>query len=325
MRDKMIAVSLLWITVSLAFFSCDGKNNKGELWGSGQIEGTDVQVSPLVAGRITVLAVDRGDVVKAGDPIAELDSSDYALMLQQVRAQLAEAQQRLGLLIEGPRKEDILQAMEQVKQAEAQREDAKINLTRVEEVFRRGSASARQMDDAKTRIKVAEAAFEAARQAYERLLHGSRKQEIGAASAAVDALKAQVAQNEKYIADCTVVSPISGTVTHKVREAGEYVGKGAPIATITKLDPVDLIIYLPEKVLGRVRLGQKADVVIDTYPDKNFTGKVTFISPQAEFTPRDIQTKEDRVKLVYEVKIEIANPEGVFKPGMPAEATLVEP
>jgi HlyD family secretion protein len=312
------------LTIFLSLLRCGGQKQKNELRGSGQIEATEVQVAPLVTGLILELPLERGDAVKLGDLVARIDPSEYKIRLLQARGQLGEAEARLGLMVAGSRKEDIRRALEQLNEAEAELEAARTNRKRVEEVFRKGSATAGQMDDADTRLKVAEASAGAARQNYERQLRGSRKQEIEAAAGAAEAMKAQVALVEKNIRDCTVPAPISGTVTEKVREAGEYVSAGSPLVTLAVLDPVNLIIYLPESVLGRVRLGQEASVTIDSYPGRTFPGKVIFVSPEAEFTPHDIQTREERVKLVYAVKIEVRNPDGIFKPGMPAEAELTE-
>jgi len=121
---------------------------------------------------------------------------------------------------------------------------------------------------------------------------------------------------------CYMTSPVKGIVTHKLVEAGELVTPGTAIVTISELDLVKLTIYVTEKELGKVRLGQSAEVTIDTYPDRKFPGKVIYVSPVAEFTPKNIQTKEERVKLVYAVKIEVPNPEGILKAGMPADATI---
>jgi HlyD family secretion protein len=133
--------------------------------------------------------------------------------------------------------------------------------------------------------------------------------------------KARVALAEKAASDCTVTAPADGVVTTRSREPGEFVGPGAPLVTISRLDEVWLSIYVPEPNLGRVKLGQAAQVRIDG-SDRQFKGTVTFISPEAEFTPRNVQTPDERAKLVYRVKITLPNPEGVFKPGMPADGFL---
>lgn len=168
---------------------------------------------------------------------------------------------------------------------------AKADFDRIHEVFERKSATGKQMDDAR---------------------------------AAYDLAKARLALAEKAVADCTVTAPIGGVVTTRAREAGEYVTPGAPLVTISRLDEVWLSIYIPADRLGRVTLGQPAWVRVDGNP-KRYEGRVTFIASEAEFTPKNVQTPEERVKLVYRVKITLPNPDGLFKPGMPADGYLEAP
>ena len=141
------------------------------------------------------------------------------------------------------------------------------------------------------------------------------------AQAAYDLAKARLGLAEKALADCTVVAPMDGVITTRNREAGEYVTPGTPLVTLSRLDEVWLSVYIPEDRLGRIKLGQPARVKIDG--DKEFyDGKVTFVSPEAEFTPKNVQTPDERSKLVYRVKIRLPNPDGIFKPGMPADGYL---
>ncbi|MFO7651206.1 MAG: efflux RND transporter periplasmic adaptor subunit [bacterium] len=145
------------------------------------------------------------------------------------------------------------------------------------------------------------------------------------ANAAGDALAAANAQADvarKRVADCTVLAPAAGNVSTVVFRAGETAYPGVALLSIVQLEQVWLTVYVPEPLLGRVRLGDSADVRIDAWPDRTFRGRIAFISDKAEFTPRDIPTREERVNQVYRTKIELANPDGVLKPGMPADAVL---
>ncbi len=144
----------------------------------------------------------------------------------------------------------------------------------------------------------------------------------GVAQAQINQAQAAVNLAEQMIAYCHIVSPVAGVVTHKLIEEGELAGPGTPIVTVSVLEQVKLTIYITEPELGKVKIGQAAEATIDSYPKKIFPGKVIYISPEAEFTPKNIQTKEERVKLVYGVKIEIPNPEGILKASMPADATI---
>jgi HlyD family secretion protein len=150
----------------------------------------------------------------------------------------------------------------------------------------------------------------------------ARPEEIQAAEARLDQARAAADLLAKTIADCTIVAPAAGIVTHKAIEAGELVNPGSVLVTVSTLDSVYVMLYLTELEVGRVRLGDAVDVKIDAFPAKVFPGRITYISPEAEFTPKNVQTKEDRVKLVFGVKVVIENREGLLKPGLPADATI---
>jgi len=295
--------------------------NGGGPDGSGTIECTQVDLAPQVSGRILEITADEGDVVAAGDTLVRMDPQDYRLRADEAGAGLALEQARLDLALAGARSEDIKRAREQVRQAEAAERAAASDLARVREVFEKGSATGKQMDDAKAHFDEAKAGLEAARQSLEKLLRGTRQEEIRMAQAGVDLARARLAQADKALADCTVAAPLAGIVTTKIREAGETVSTGAPILTITRMEEAWLSVYIPETRLSKVKLGQRAFVAADGDP-KRYEGTVTYVSPEAEFTPRNVQTPEERAKLVYRVKITLPNPDGVFKPGMPADGYL---
>jgi HlyD family secretion protein len=150
----------------------------------------------------------------------------------------------------------------------------------------------------------------------------ARPEEIQAAEARLDQARAAADLLAKTIADSTITAPAGGIVTHKAVEAGELVTPGATVVTLADLDSVYVMIYVTELEIGRIKLGDGVDVRIDAFPDKPFPGKITYISPEAEFTPKNVQTKEDRVKLVFGVKVEIENKAGLLKPGLPADAVV---
>lgn len=291
--------------------------------GSGTIESTQVQVAPLVAGRIAELYAQEGQALKKGDRVAHLDEMDYALKLAEARALLVQSQAALDLLKAGSRDEDILAAREQVREAEASSAAAAADFERIRSVFEKQSVSRKQLDDAKALADRTAAALAAAKQNLAKIERGARPEELRMAEAAAVAAQARVAQLEKVVADCTVTAPMDGTVTTKNREAGEFAAAGASLVTLSRLDEVWLSIYVPEPRLAGVRIGQAAFVRVDG-SDERYPGKVTFVSPEAEFTPRNVQTADERAKLVYRVKITLANPKGVFKPGMPADGYLRE-
>jgi HlyD family secretion protein len=289
--------------------------------GSGTVDCTQVQVSAQVAGRVLELPPQEGDAVKKGALVARLDARDYELKRDETRAALQSAQAQFDLLKAGARSEDIERAREAVHEARAAATAAAADKKRIEVVFAQGSATQKQIDDARAGAERTAAALAGAEQNLMRLERGNRPEEIRIAEAQVEFAKAKLASAEKAVADCTIVAPLDGTVTTRSREPGEWVTPGAPLVTLSRLDEVWLAIYIPEDLLGRVKLRQKASVKLDG-SDQRYEGIVTFIAPEAEFTPKNAQTPDERAKLVYRVKVTLKNLNGIFKPGLPADAFL---
>ena len=280
-----------------------------------------VRAAAEVAGRVTALHFSEGDHVARGQALGEIDPVGYQLHRDEAAAALAQAQAQLDLMLAGSRDEDILRARAQVREAKALADASAADARRMAEVFEKGSVTPKQRDDAASAAERASAAQAAAEQQLAHLVRGNRQEEIRGAQATLDLAKARLAQAEKAVHDCAVVAPLDGVITTKSAEAGEVLATGTPLATISRLDEVWLSLYIPEHVLGRVKLGQKATVVIDGDTTR-YEGTVTFVSSEAEFTPRNVQTPDERVKLVYRVKVTLPNPKGIFKPGMPADGYL---
>lgn len=258
-----------------------------EISASGTIEATEVTISAKVGGELLRTLVDEGTTVRAADTLAVIDPTDYKIQLKQAQANHAASKA-------------------QHAQAKASLKNAEDDLRRMEELWSTKSITQKQFDDAQTRFTVAH-------------------QTMVASQARRDQALAQLEAAKKKLSDCFMTTPIEGVITQKAVERGESLGPGTAVFRITRLDKVFLMIYVTTEELGRVKLGQQADVRIDTYPDRDFPGTVVYISPIAEFTPKNIQTKEDRTKLVFGVKIEVDNPDGSLKPGMPADAIIIVP
>jgi HlyD family secretion protein len=256
--------------------------------------------------------------------MAQLDASDWGLKRQEALAALALAQAQQELLQAGNREEDIQRASNQVLEARATAQATRADFQRIEQVYAQKSVTQKQFDDAKSHAERTAAALAAAEQNFVKIRQGSRAEEIRIAQAQVQLAQARLEQTEKGLADCRICAPLDGVVTTRHREPGEYVSPGAGLLTISKLEEVWLTIYIPESRLAGIKLGQTARVKADG--DRAlYTGTVTFISPEAEFTPKNVQTPDERAKLVYRVKIALKNPKGIFKPGMPADGFLRDP
>ena len=323
------------IAAILAAAACAPDVPDNSLRVSGHVEATEVHVAPEVGGRVLELRVGEGDRVNRGDVVARLDTRDTELQIQRARADRAAALAQLRLLEAGARVEDIRQAQAEVGAAEAEfmafeaeLKSAQLDLDRFEALLKANAGSQKQRDDAKARVDVvrerlrgAQDRARGAREVLARLKQGSRPEEIDAGRARVAAADAQIAVLEKAMADAQIVAPVSGVVTQKLVEAGEIVMRGAPLVVVTDLDNAWANLFVPEPMVPRVKLGQPAKVVTDA-GGEGLQGKVTFVSPKAEFTPRNVQTAEERSKLVYRIKVSVDNRAGILKPGMPVDAEL---
>ena len=211
--------------------------------------------------------------------------------------------------------------------AQSELEAANADLQRFEALLKSNAGSRKQRDDAATRRDVAVARVTAARdhasaasETVARLKSGARPEEIAGARARVAAADAQIAILRKNISDAVLTSPVSGIVTAKLADAGETIAPRTPVAAITDLDHAWANVYVDEPVVPRLKLGQPVALITDA--GQRLQGTITFISPKAEFTPRNVQTAAERSKLVYRIKVSADNRDGVLKPGMPVEAEL---
>lgn len=295
------------LLIPLLVTSCS-QDDGSTIRASGTIEGTDITIGSEVAGPVGEVRVSEGSRVKAGDTLVLVNDTEYQLQLKQAESAAAAAEAQYRLAVKGSRKEDILQAEAVLKAAEA-------DFQRVTDLLASKTVTQKQFDDARAR-------YVAAEQTLRKLNAGLRDEEIAMARAKRDQAEAVVEQLRKKAGDCIIVAPSAGTITLRAIEPGELVGPGSLVLRLTNLDIVKLTIYVRETELGRIRIGQEAGVSIDSYPERKFKGRVVYISPKAEFTPKNVQTKEERTKLVFAVKIEVENPDGALKPGLPADAEL---
>lgn len=299
---------------------CSRERRSSDLVAAGHVEATEVRLSPLVGGKLVSFKLMEGDKIAAGQEIARIDPTDIELALAQARAERATAAAELALRRAGTRKEEIAEGAAQVEAARAALDASEKELRRVQDLLGQGVVPAQMRDDALGKRDVAAGQLSAAEQRLAALRAGSRPEEIEASRAQVAAADARIAQLEKSARDTVVVSRVSGVMTEKVSQEGETVSPGETLAVVADLGNAWLNVYVGEPDLGRLRLGQTVTVVTDDGAQR--PGKITFIAPQAEFTPKNVQTRDERVKLVYRVKVGLQNQDGFYKPGMPAEARL---
>jgi HlyD family secretion protein len=317
--------------------ACSEAPPSNALTASGNVEATEVQVAAEVGGRIIELRVAEGDRVAAGHLIATLGTRDAELQIDRARAERAAATAQLRLFEAGARAEDVRQAEAQVDATtseiaaiDVEIKSAQTDLERFEALLSANAGSQKQRDDARARVdlarerkRAAEERVRVARTTLDRVRAGARKEELEGARARVATVDAQLAVLEKAVRDAQVTSPAGGVVTQKLVDAGELVAPRTPLVVVTDLDHAWANVFVPEPAVPRITLGQAATVRTDA--GTSVQGKVTFISPRAEFTPRNVQTADERSKLVYRVKVTADNAAGVLKQGMPVDVDFVLP
>jgi len=323
------------IIVAVVAAACSEEAPSDRLRVSGHVEATETRLAPEVGGRILTLTVKEGDRVEPGQTVLTLDTRDVQLSIQRAKAEQAAAEAQLRLVQAGARVEDVRQAQSQIETARAEvaaagseLEAAEQDLVRFDTLLKSNSGSRKQRDDAATRRDVArdrlaqsESRVRTAQEGLARIKAGARPEEIDAARARVNVVSAQIASLEKGLTDATLQSPIAGLVTEKLVEVGEVITPRAPAIVVVDLDHAWADVFVPEPTVPKITIGQQATIFTDA-GGQGLIGTISYISPKAEFTPRNVQTAEERSKLVYRVRINVDNKDGVLKQGMPIEAEL---
>ncbi|MEN6423707.1 MAG: efflux RND transporter periplasmic adaptor subunit [Smithella sp.] len=335
MKKRIIVVDfiLLFVTVGVLVYTGQKNNHKKDLYYSGTIETTQANLSFQVPGSVLKVNFQEGQSVTRGQIIAELDRSEFESRYAQAKANLDRAQKtkkQLETMLELSKNtlpSEVSRAKANVQSARDTLKNAEKNYKRFEDLFAKGVVSEKERDALKLQYDVAQSRL-AESEAVLKLAQGNLtkidavKEDIEVANAQINAVSAALNQSSIYLDYTQLKSPMDGVITSRNIEPGETVTTGREVITISDLSRVDLKIFVDETEIGKVKPGQKVDVKVDTFPGKTYTGYVSFISPEGEFTPKIIQTKKERVKLVYLVKVSIANPNFELKAGMPADAWL---
>jgi HlyD family secretion protein len=289
---------------------------------SGTIEVTSTELSFKVPGRLEKRLVDEGMTVSVGQVIARLE--DDELRQERASRQADEKANRSALadLQAGSRREEIAQGEAALVRMKADADKLARDAERAEELIRSGVISQQELESARATRNISAAAAVEAEQRLKLLKAGPRPDVVRQAGARLEGSAAGLALADARLSQSILTAPVSGLVLAKHAEPGEMLAAGAPVVTIAVMSEVWLRGYIPETELGRVKVGQPARISLDTWPGRAFEGKVSFIASEAEFTPKNVQTEKERVKLVYRIKITLPNPKGELKPGMPADAII---
>ena len=324
MKKVVILLTLVGLVAAVAYMYIQATSVKdlGVIHVSGNIEITDVEVSFKIPGRVKDRRVSEGESVRAGEIIAQLDAEDLVQEVAVRDAEVRIAQAVLAELEGGSRPEEIAQGVAAVRRTKADMERLQADFERVGTLYQKALVTSRDYDAAKTAYDVAREKYREAIEQLKLLRKGPRIEQIDRARADLQRAKEALALAETQVGYAKLVSPLTGMVLSENVEAGEHVSAGTPIVTIGDLEHVWLRAYIDETDLGRIKIGQLARVTTDSFSGKAYQGTISFISHQAEFTPKTVQTEKERVKLVYRIKIDIANPHMELKPGMPADADI---
>jgi HlyD family secretion protein len=370
----LIPLAVVAATMIYRFIEARRPGDSASIRVSGNIEVTQVEVSFKIPGRVEVRPVSEGEIVKAGDLVARLESQELAQGVALRRAEVQAAQAALNELLAGSRPEEIAEAgaatgkaqawldellagsrpqdiaahKAAVERAKAEVDRLEAEYTRQKTLYRNDVISAREYEATQAALEAAKARFREDQERSKLAIEGPRKEQIEQARASLkqtterlalvtkgprhetidqararlEQIKQALAMAETRLSYTSIVSPIAGVVLSENLEPGMYAAPGTPVVTVGDLVNVWLRAYINETDLGRVKVGQRVRVTTDAYPGKPYQGRVSFIASQAEFTPKNVQTDKERVKLVYRVKVDIRNPGMELKPGMPADADI---
>jgi len=277
-------VFVVLLCVLITYLVLSRRIDTSQIMLSGIVEADQNDLSFRIPGKISGIYFDEGDHVDSGEVVAELDKSELEAVVDQAEKNYEAA--KAGIV-----------------QLEVSLETITRNLDKIKSLIPSGAATQSQYDDL----------FDQKRQ-IEAQLNYSRK--------SVDALKASVELAKIRLGYSILASTVKGTVLSRMYEPGEIINAGSPVLTSANLEKVNVIVYLPEINLGMVKLGQEVEILVDSHPDQSFSGKIEHISDKAEFTPKNIQTKAERIKQVFEIKVTSDSHDGVLKPGLPCDVII---
>jgi membrane fusion protein YbhG len=292
------------------------------MWGNVDVH--QVELGFRVAGRVAKLNVDEGSQVEPGNVLAQLDPVPFQTEVAAATAQVAMAQAQFDKATRGYRSEEIAQAAAAVRQREADAANARVTDERLKGLYPQGAVTRQEMDDTEARLRESEAQLASAKEQLALVTRGSRQEDIQTQEANLANAKANLDKARTALEDATLTAPTRGIVSVRAREVGAIVQAGQTIYTVALNDPVWIRAYAPQPRLGRIKPGMQVKIEIDSMPGKQYTGTVGFVSPEAEFTPKSVQTEAVRDDLVYRLRIVANDPDNVFRQGMPVTVRVAE-
>ena len=288
----------------------------------GNVDIRTVNMSFRVGGRLASLAVDEGDAITSGQVLGLLDKAPYENALMQAKAGVSVAQAQYDLMLAGYRDEEIAQAAAAVKQAQAAFDYAQNFYQRQQGLWKSRTISANDLENARSSRDQAQAQLKSAQDKLSQYRTGNRQQDIAQAKASLEQAQAQLAQSELDLQDTTLIAPSDGTLLTRAVEPGSMLNAGSTVLTLSLTRPVWVRAYVDERNLSQAQPGREILLYTDGRPDKPYHGKIGFVSPTAEFTPKTVETPDLRTDLVYRLRIVVTDADDALRQGMPVTLTF---
>ncbi|ALR76084.1 secretion protein HlyD [[Enterobacter] lignolyticus] len=312
----ILAVVLVVAAVAGGALWYESRQNNG-LTLYGNVDIRTVNMSFRVGGRLQALQVDEGDAVKAGQTVGEIDRAPYENALMQAKANVAAAQAKYDLTVAGYRDEEIAQAAAAVRQAQAAYDYAQNFYQRQQGLWASRTISANDLENARSSRDQSLASLKSAQDKLNQYHAGNRPQEIEEARAGLEQAQAQLAQSQLDLQDTTLLAPSDGTILTRAVEPGSMLSAGSTVLTLSLTRPVWIRAYVDEKNLGQAQPGRELLLYTDGRPNTPYHGKIGFVSPTAEFTPKTVETPDLRTDLVYRLRIVVTDADDALRQGMP--------
>ena len=325
MKKKIIAVVILLLIITAAYVFFEQQQSlqsKDELMLFGNIDIREVQLTVNASEHIADVYAEEGDWVKKGQLLAKLDTPLLLAKLAEVQANLTEQQQVVARLHAGSRPQDIKKARADYAAAKAEARAADDTAHRLAKLLPKKQASADDVETARAKAAAAKARADAVAESLALIIAGPRKEDIAVAEAQLKARQAVVQLTQQQLDDATLYSPADGIIRNRILEPGDMVSPQSAIFTLALVDPIWARAYVPETALGKIAAGFDAQIISDSYPGKIYHGWIGYISPTAEFTPKNVQTAELRTRLVYSIRVFACNADNELRLGMPVTVKI---
>jgi HlyD family secretion protein len=320
---RLVRIIILVVFVSAVilgvrwFLQAEGNQSASEIRIYGNIDIRKADLAFNEQERIVQVLVEEGDRVTTGQVLARLQTNRMEAQIREIEAKIGAQQEVVKRFEAGTRPQEIEQARAEVEAAKATVRNSMLNFDRISKTSGAGATSRQALDNARAQFDVNEAQLKVKEKALNLALEGPRKEDIAAAKNTLEALKASLYLLKIRLSDMTLISPATGIIQNRILEPGEMASPNRPVVTLALTDPKWVRAYVPEPDLGRIKLGMKAKILSDSFPDQSYEGWIGFISPVAEFTPKSVETEDLRTKLVYEVRVFVHDSKDLLRLGMP--------